>query len=192
MKPLTMLLGLPLLFGLSTAFAADPPSRVPTSASSSQDPRGSHCVVQLKPVGPREKVSWTKELGCFPTFAEAIKAAIGVNIRPNTTPGTITPAEARSAQAAIIGIDYDLPGYNGAGASQTWFARDQFGCINYTYTANEPSTFINMLSSTRAFNGCNRNWNFTDFNQQGLYELCTPDCPVMRYDNATSSKLWQQ
>ena len=188
MKPLTMLLGLPLLFGLSTAFAADPPSRVPeaTSASSSQDPRGSHCVVQLKPVGPREKVSWTKELGCFPTFAEAIKEATGVNIGPNTTPETITAAEARSAQGLIIGIDYDLPGYGGASIS--WLAPNF--CAGSIYIANEPSYFDKILSSTRAF--CNRNFSYTGMNQMGDYELCVPDCPSMLLDNATSSKAWGQ
>ena len=193
MKPLTMLLGLPLLFGLSTAFAADPPSRVPdaTFASSSQNPRGSHCVVQLKPVGPREKVSWTKDLGCFPTFAAAIKAAIGVNIRPNTTPGTITPAETRSAQAITIGIDYDLPGYQGQNTF-TWFTDNPAGCNGYYYVANEPPNFINTLSSTKASfgNGCSFNYNYTAQNQQGLYQICTPDCQIMTYDNATQSKLW--
>ena len=184
MKPLTMLLGLPLLFGLSTAFAADSPSRVSqaTFASSSQDPRGSHCVVQLKPVGPREKVSWTKALGCFPTFAEAIKAAIGVNIRPNTTPGTITSAQAKSAQATIIGIEFDQPSFGGT--TLTWFTDNPAVCNGYYYFSD--TTF--PIRSTRAYNGCSYNYNYALPQRQGYVQICTPDCPTMTY--TTQSKLW--
>jgi hypothetical protein len=151
-----------------------------------------HCVMEIEPVDAGQKLSATKEIGCFPTFAAAIAAATKgmVTLPADATPESVSEADLQAA-STLIGIDYDNSYYRGA--SLAWYAGNFYGCYGgRSYVANIPAWFNNRLSSTRGFNGCHRNTSYDRYWRTGDWVRCFPNCYYVGgfMNNRASSKRW--
>lgn len=94
---------------------------------------GEHCAVLVDPVEEGAKISKTKELGCFDTFAEAVAAATGGPVKEmGLTPETLT--EGQAGPEATLSVDWNNFRYRGA--SVTYSTSNPFGCFGYFYTFN--------------------------------------------------------
>jgi hypothetical protein len=131
---------------------------------------------------------------CFATFAEAIASATGGAVR---LPATVTPDKVTQdmlsdpgIMTVVIGIDFQHSNYQGA--TLTWEASSGCSPGMYYYANTMPSGWDNILSSTKAYTGCNKNYSYENTYQGGAVRICYPNCSYIgdAMNDRTSSKKW--
>jgi hypothetical protein len=120
-----------LLATMSVIGLAGPASAASGPLAPSQAEK--HCVVALGPASTSVPVAV-----CYPTFAEAMRAA-----------GGVTQTDAGPRTSVIIGIDYSSTGF--AGSTLTW--SEPTGCGSYA-VSSMPTGWNDVVESVRNFNGC--------------------------------------
>ena len=169
----------------------------PVQASS-----GRHCVVRLVPIAPKDARGVIRakavSLGCFSTFAEAVRVGTGgaVNLSANTTPASLTEQQLDRSTAVVpnasvmIGTEYDDSAYLGDSRSftaPTACAGDDIWETNYVGDA-----WNDMFESGKGFGGCDHNRKFGAADFTGGSILCTPNCvDYGTLDNKVSSLRWK-
>ncbi len=168
------------------------------SPASAATPR--NCALKLVPIGTGTRHGVVEarlvRLGCFRTFAEAIRVGSGGAIRvpAGTTPASLTqPTLDRSTQLSganvLIGTEYDLLAY--AGNSSSYYAANT--CAGVTWeVANVGSAVNDTFESGKGYGGCDHNKKFQDINFGGTVITCTPNCSdygVLR--DKVSSLKWK-
>lgn len=144
-----------------------------------------HCVGEL--VAGSDEV---QRESCYRTFEQAQAAAYG-----DTGDG----ASAERSNQAVVGILYDLPNYNYAGATYiVWMATNPNGCNLGSSTSLQtmPSGWDNRVSSAKVFSGCKATY-YIDSYLSGSSKVGASvngyDIPNMEsYDNRTSSIRWSK
>jgi hypothetical protein len=183
--------------------------------------KGKHCVIPIVDFtleftgpenveGPFEPVAASKDqeaakVECFDTFSDAIYAATQgeVNLPYEASPEDITPEMFADSKATTTIISVDYTGSNYGGSSLTWVVENEYGCSSYscglfgwfkcwkTYSAGSLGSWNDVISSTRAYAGCNNNQLFEHSDFGGATQTCTPDCSTLgAMDNETSSRKW--
>ena len=163
---------------------------------------GRHCAVRLQPVAARGAHSVIRarlvSLGCFGTFAEALKVGSGgaVKVSANTTPASLTQRQLNASTSVVpnanvlIGTEYDDSGYTGSSMSYyapTACAGDDIWEVNYV-----GDTWNDRFESGKGFGGCDHNRKFGAADFTGTSILCTPNCPDYGVlDNKISSLRWK-
>ncbi|MFO1127915.1 MAG: hypothetical protein U1E66_05710 [Rhodospirillales bacterium] len=147
---------------------------------------GENCAVLVDPVEDGAKMSKTRDLGCFDTFAEAVAAGTGAPVKEGLTPETFTEADA-APELTTLAIDWNNPRYRGG--SVIYYTSNPFGCFGYFYTFNVVPR-PNWSSSTKAFSGCRKNDNYPGIFLTGLGWRCKPNCATFPafWNNNTESK----
>ena len=171
-------------------------------AAPAQAGGGHHCAMRLVPVTPKDAHGVIRakavDLGCFSTFAEAVRAGTGgaVSLSANTTPASLTQRQLDRSTAVVpnasvmIGTEYDNIGYNGD--SQTYTAPtacagDDIWEINYVGNA-----WNDVFESGKGFGGCDHNRKFGAADFTGGSIICTPNCSDYgSFDNRVSSLRWK-
>jgi hypothetical protein len=147
---------------------------------------GHHCVVRLQPIAPKAHngVIKTKQvdLGCFASFAEAIRVGSGgaILLSADATPAGLTQAELSAATTVVpntsvlIGTEYTGLGYT-ADSRNYWAptacAGDDIWETNYVGDA-----WNDMFRSGKGFGGCDHNRKFGAADFAGTSIVCTPNC----------------
>jgi hypothetical protein len=163
---------------------------------------GSHCAVRLQPVAPREPHGVIQarlvSLGCFGTFAEALRTGSGGSVRvsEDTTPAGLTQRQLNASTSVvpnasvIIGTEWDDSIYSGASitySAATACAGDDIWEVNYVGDG-----WNDRFESGKGFGGCDHNRKFGAADFTGSSVLCTPNC--LDYgvlDNKVSSLRWK-
>jgi hypothetical protein len=169
---------------------------------------GRHCLVHLEPEPGAAPGGLARlgELSCYDTVAEVLQVATSgrVNVPASTEgreldPRLVDAANEEAAAAAIgqivIGVDYELPSYGGA--SLTWTA--PFGCYDrtsgatYSWTANLPAGWDNVVSSVQTFGRCSGASVYDLPNRAGLSQAVfgCRSASLTFMDNLTSSQDWR-
>ena len=137
-------------------------------------------------------------LGCFGTFAEALKVGSGgsVKVSANTTPASLTQRQLNASTSVvpnanvIIGTEWDDSNYaNGSVnfSAPTACAGDDIWEVNYVGDG-----WNDRLESGKGFGGCDHNRKFGAADFTGTSILCTPNCVDYGVlDNRISSLRWK-
>lgn len=172
---------------------------LPASAMS-----GNHCAFRLIPIGrgvaPNAIATRPELVGCFGSFAEAVRAGSGGAIRlpANSTPASLTDEQLTAATSAsptglvsvLIGTEWDNLNY--AGASSSYYASSTC-TASTTWEKSYVGDLLNdMFSSGKGFGGCDTNKKFAASNFSGASVTCTPNCSTYgTVGNLVSSLRWR-
>lgn len=134
------------------------------------------------------------QFDCFETFADAISHASkgAVQLSADTTPQTLTREDENriTASANIIGMEYDAINFTGP----TWIITSDVTCsMGYVIgTSATPPGWDNVISSARAYAGCNNAYHYENANFSGVASNCYSSCSFysLLMDNQTSSIIW--
>jgi hypothetical protein len=155
-----------------------------------------HCAARLEPA-EGEPSATVVELGCFPTYAQALAAGSAGMIRVSAgeTPASLTNADVESAtdssaSSVLIGTEYNETGY--IGTSKSYFA-DVTCSASVTWDVSYVGdTWNDRFESGKGFGGCDHNRKFAASQFGGSSVLCTPNCTSYgSLNNAVSSLRWK-
>ena len=151
-----------------------------------------HCIGQAFKVGVAPAATHAPR--CFPTFAEAIKAATAgaVTLAPDARPNSLRSSHIRRPSTqTVIGIDYVDANYQGN--TLTWWVSNPNGCADGSTYWNDvvPLDWQNNTSSATAWAGCTHFLHYEGAYQTGTVIDCT--CATMGVMNdKTVSEYWHQ
>jgi hypothetical protein len=180
-----------------TLFAAAAPfvTAAPASAASS------NCAVLLVPssIEPSGAILATEvDLGCYPTYAEALAAGSSgaIDVPEGTTPASLTDAalaadtNADAPSSVLIGTEFTGIGYGGT--SKSYFATATCSVGVVWDVADVGASWDNLFSSGKGFGGCDTNKKFENTNFGGSVLTCTPNCTNYgTLSNRVSSLRWK-
>ena len=168
---------------------------VPASAASS------NCAVLLVPMSiePSGAILATEiDLGCYPTYAEALAAGSSgaIDVPEGTTPASLTDAVLAAdtvviaAADALIGTEFSALNYGGS--SKSYFAPQTCSTGVVWDVADVGASWDNVFSSGKGFGGCDTNKKFENTNFGGSVLTCTPNCANYgTLSNRVSSLRWK-
>jgi len=182
---------------LITLLAAAAPfvTAVPASAASS------NCTVLLVPssIEPSGAILATEiDLGCYPTYAEAMAAGSSgaIDVPEGTTPASLTDAVlsadtvVTATADVLIGTEFTGLGYGGT--SKSYFAPATCSTGVVWDVADVGAAWDNVFSSGKGFGGCDTNKKFENTNFGGSVLTCTPNCTNYgTLSNRVSSLRWK-
>lgn len=156
-----------------------------------------HCVSKAfaQPMGlPAPEKLPATQFECFNTFADAIAHASkgAVQLPANATPQNLKQEDEDQIVAAanIIAIEYDASNFTGP----TWTIQSDVTCsMGYRLGVSAtPPGWDNVISSAKAYAGCNNAYHFELANYSGVNTNCFSSCSFysLLMDNQTSSILW--
>ena len=154
-------------------------SVVPAAAASS------NCAVLLVPgsVDPSGAILATEvDLGCYPTYAEALAAGSGgaIDVPALTTPASLTDtvlaADTIAIAAADVLIGTEFTGIGYGGSSKSYFASATCSTGVVWGVADVGASWDNQFSSGKGFGGCDTNKKFEHADYLGTVVTCTPNC----------------
>jgi hypothetical protein len=170
-------------------------SVVPAGAASS------NCAVLLVPgsVDPSGTILATEvDLGCYPTYAEALAAGSSgaIDVPPLTTPASLTDAvlaaDTIASATADVLIGTEFVGTNYTGTSKSYFAPETCSIGVVWDVGNVGASWDDRFSSGKGFGGCDTNKKFEDTNFGGSVLTCTPNCANYgALSNQVSSLRWK-
>jgi hypothetical protein len=161
----------------------------------------SNCAVLLVPAGPGSEPGATAttqlDLGCYPTFAEAVAAGSGgaIDLPPDAEPATLTESALEAATADIttnvmIGTEYTSTSY--LGSSNSYFASETCSATLTWEVAYVGDAWNDDFESGKGFGSCDHNKKFTASNFGGSVLTCTPNCADYgSFRNLISSLRWK-
>lgn len=163
-----------------------------------------HCVVHLEPLQEGETASKAQELGCYPTYQEAVAVATNgrVHLPADVEPGVVTDemlngdasSEGETLLNAIIGQSYWTSGFGGS--SITWIG-DSDGCLDgdqFQHPDIHQFGWGDAIGSSRSYSGCSQFIHFEHTNYGGTSITCNMGntCEYMGYMfRKTSSLKWR-
>jgi hypothetical protein len=161
----------------------------------------SNCAVLLIPTGPGGEPNSTaaieQDLGCYPTFAEALAAGSGgtMELPSSITPATLTQSALDEATAdeptsVLIGTEYTSTSYGGS--SKSYFASETCSATVTWEVAYVTDAWNDDFESGKGFGSCDHNKKFTDSQFGGSVLTCTPNCADYgSFRNLISSLRWK-
>lgn len=155
-----------------------------------------HCAARLEQMDG-EASAQVVELGCFPTYAEALAAGSegAIALRADETPASITEAEVEAAtdpmaSSVVIGTEYNETQYNGT--SKSYFADATCSASVGWDVSYVGDTWNDRFESGKGFGGCDHNRKFAASQFGGSSVLCTPNCTSYgSLNNEISSLRWR-
>jgi hypothetical protein len=170
------------------ALAASALPSAPAAAGGAQ-----HCVSWLQPTSVHGTVIEAEEveLGCYPTYAEALEAATGVVLDDSVSPASVTDGDlgGLSASSVVIGTEWVETGYTST--SKTYTATVTCSSSVSWEVAYVTDTWNDKFESGKGFGGCDRNRKFQHSQFGGTSVLCTPNCSTYgSLNNEVSSLRW--
>ncbi len=180
-----------------TLFAAAMPFVTAVAASAAS----SNCAVLLVPssIEPSGAILATEiDLGCYPTYAEALAAGSSgaIDVPEGTTPASLTDAVLAAdtvviaAADALIGTEFSALNYGGS--SKSYFAPQTCSTGVVWDVADVGASWDNVFSSGKGFGGCDTNKKFENTNFGGSVLTCTPNCANYgTLSNRVSSLRWK-
>ena len=143
-----------------------------------------HCAFLLEPVSTRASVieATPVEIGCYPTYAEALSAGSGgaIAVDAATTPSSLTDDELSASLleevtgSVVIGTEWIETGY--ASTSKSYFASVTCSSLVSWEVGYVTDQWNDRFESGKGFGGCDRNRKFADSQFGGASILCTPNC----------------
>lgn len=175
----------------SAASARDYPTPVTTG-------RGNQCVVHLEPVTPSGPEARPTSITCFRTFRAAIAHATRGYTQLSRTAGpadltqAMLPGDASAATAVVIGVEYNADHWRVS--SGTWIVETSGECTASRgwVWRSMPSGWDNVISSSKAYSGCNRADHWENADLKGALRSCRPNCYYIgdAMNDRTSSLGW--
>jgi hypothetical protein len=164
-------------------------------------PEERHCAVFLAPAGPGTEpgtvATTPQDLGCYPTYAQAVAAGTGgaVVLSSDATPATLTQSALDRATpevltGVLIGTEWVATGFNGS--SNSYFAASTCSSSTTWEMSYVGDMWNDNFESGKGFGSCDHNRKFHDSNFGGTSVLCTPNCSdygALR--NEVSSLRWR-
>jgi hypothetical protein len=145
-----------------------------------------HCAVLLVATGPGSEpgaiATREEDLGCYPTYTEAIAAGAGVDVAPPADPDVVT--------SVLIGTEYTSTSFTGS--SKSYFAAETCSATVSWEVSYVGDAWNDDFESGKGFGGCGHNKKFHDSNFGGASITCTPSCSdygTLR--NEVSSLRWK-
>jgi hypothetical protein len=159
-----------------------------------------HCAVFLVPtVGTAGGSGAATEidLGCYPTFAEAVEAGSAgrIDVSSDTTPAALAQesldvASADAPTSVIIGTEYTDSAFSGS--SKSYFAAETCSSTQTWDVSYVTDAWNDDFESGKGFGSCDHNRKFHDSNFGGTSIVCTPNCSDYgALDNEVSSLRWK-
>jgi hypothetical protein len=160
-----------------------------------------HCAALLVPAGPGSEpgavAATVEDLGCYPTYADALDAGSGgaIDVAPETEPGALSQqaldeATAETASSVVIGTEFTATSF--AGSSKSYFASSTCSATVTWEVSYVTDAWNDDFESGRGFGGCDHNKKFAASNFGGSVLTCTPNCAdygALR--NEVSSLRWK-
>ena len=170
-----------------------------TAAPASAAP--SNCAVLLVPssIDASGAILATEvDLGCYPTYAEALAAGSSgaIDVPPGTTPVSLTDAVLTAdtivTETANVLIGTEFTGIGYGGTSKSYFATETCSVGVVWDVADVGASWDNLFSSGKGFGGCDTNKKFENTNFGGSVLTCTPNCTNYgTLSNRVSSLRWK-
>jgi hypothetical protein len=159
-----------------------------------------HCVSLLEPVAVKANVieATPVEVGCYPTYAEALAAGSGgtIAVDATTSPSSLTDDELSASLleaqtgTVLIGTEWIETGY--ASTSHSYFATVTCSGVVSWEVGYVTDQWNDRFESGKGFGGCDRNRKFADSQFGGASILCTPNCSTYgSLNNLVSSLRWR-
>ena len=162
---------------------------------------GRHCAARLEPVGAKDRhgviSARAVDIGCFPTFAEALFAGSGgaVRVPAGTTPAGLTRrllAASSTAAPTVRLIGTEFTGFAYGADSRSYFAPTACAGGDVWELSYVGEAWNDVFESGKGFGGCDRNRKFAAAGFTGGSVLCTPNCPDYGVlDMEVSSLRWR-
>jgi hypothetical protein len=161
-----------------------------------------HCVVETVAYRADEAPPASAKVAaprCFDTFASAIFAATAgrVELAPSVGPAVVDDATLNAGAIAgsiepraatfVIGIEYAAANFGGG----TFTVTNTSTCAGVNHTFILPASFNDVVSSARAFSGCNHSIHFEN-TLSGASRDCGTSCSYIgdAMNDRTSSVRW--
>jgi hypothetical protein len=180
------------------------------------DASGVERLVEVIPATDKDgdrPVKEADDITCFDTFADSIYYVSdgAIELPADATPGEYldeieeaTRKSGQSFKSTIVSIDYKNSSYGGS--SLTWTGSDP-GCNQYSCgflglskcrkshsASSMPSGWNDVVSSSKAFSGCDNNvlYEHNDFGGANSGDTCHPNCSSVggAMDDRASSRKW--
>ncbi|MFL5799210.1 MAG: hypothetical protein ACJ77A_14920 [Actinomycetota bacterium] len=160
-----------------------------------------HCAALLVPSGPGAEPgangTTEQDLGCYPTYAEALAAGSGgaITVPEDAAPATLTQSELDGATAdaitsVLIGTEYTSTSYNGS--SKSYFASETCSATVTWEVSYVGDAWNDDFESGKGFGSCDHNKKFTAKDFGGSILTCTPNCSDYgSFRNLISSLRWK-
>jgi hypothetical protein len=149
------------------------------------DPGDVHCATYLVPSSIDAAgviVASQVDLGCFPTYAQALSAS--------THPNLYASGQLSAADAVTIGTEWDGTGF--AGSSRSFSAAETCSPGVIWSVSYVGDTWNDRFQSGKGFGGCDTNKKFADSNFGGAVLTCSPNCSDYgSLANEVSSLRWR-
>jgi len=129
---------------------------------------------------------------CFDSFAEAIRFATKNTVRlpSEATVSDLTQAQLNASPVYVLAVEYQHGGFGGSSMTYT----SGVSCWDgYSFfTGSMPSGWDNIISSARAYSGCNHSIHFEHPNYGGASTDCYGECSYIgdAMNDRTSSIRW--
>jgi hypothetical protein len=155
-----------------------------------------HCAARFGPADG-EPSATVVDIGCFPTYAQALAAgsAGGIRVSAGETPASLTDADLESvtnpsASSVLIGTEYNETGFDGS--SKSYFASVTCSASVTWEDSYVGDSWNDSFESGKGFGGCDHNRKFAASQFGGSSVLCTPNCTSYgSLSNEISSLRWK-
>ena len=161
----------------------------------------SNCAVLLVPSSVESSgaiLATEVDLGCYPTYAEALAAGSSgaIDVPALTTPASLTDvilaADTIATATANVLIGTEFTGVSYGGMSKSYFASATCSTGVVWDVADVGASWDNEFSSGKGFGGCDANKKFENTNFGGSVLTCTPNCTNYgTLSNQVSSLRWK-
>jgi len=161
----------------------------------------SNCAVLLVPGSvdsSGELLATEVDLGCYPTYAEALSVGSSgaIDVPALTTPASLTDAvlaaDTIATATADVLIGTEFTGVSYGGTSKSYFASATCSTGVVWGVADVGASWDNEFSSGKGFGGCDTNKKFENTNFGGSVLTCTPNCTNYgTLSNQVSSLRWK-
>lgn len=156
-----------------------------------------HCVARLEPAETEGTGATVVELGCFPTYAEALAAgsAGSIDVPERATPSSLTDAVLEDsteplAASVLIGTEFDETQYGSS--SKSYFASVTCSASVTWDVSYVGDAWNDRFESGKGFGGCDHNRKFAASQFGGSSLLCSPNCSSYgSLNNEVSSLRWK-
>jgi hypothetical protein len=145
----------------------------------------SNCAVLLVPGSvdsSGELLATEVDLGCYPTYAEALSVGSSgaIDVPALTTPASLTDAvlaaDTIATATADVLIGTEFTGVSYGGTSKSYFASATCSTGVVWGVADVGASWDNEFSSGKGFGECDTNKKFENTNFGGSVLTCTPNC----------------
>lgn len=156
-----------------------------------------HCAVSLEPAETEGRSATVVELGCFPTYSEALAAgsAGSIDVPEGVTPSSLTDAALEDstealATSVLIGTEFDETQYGSS--SKSYFASVTCSASVTWDVSYVGDAWNDRFESGKGFGGCDHNRKFAASQFGGSSLLCSPNCSSYgSLNNEVSSLRWK-